>query len=914
MDFDLETIIKSKIIRPPVRKATLLRKRLHDLLVMSLDQKLTLISAPAGYGKTTLTSDWLNQMDFPIAWFSIDTLDNYPNRFLLYLINSLKNSKIQSSIEMGSKHPDPEYISLKSTFDHVFNSICDHTPFTIAVLDDYHLIQNPVIHEMVSYIIHNQPPLNINGPDGGKGVHWVIVTRQDPPFQLARWRLHQELSEIRINDLRFFREEIRIILNQIQGLELTADDIADLDNRTEGWIAGIQMAAISLKSQKAMDYTQFIQHFKGKNRLISDYLVEEVLEKQTEEIREFLIDTSILERLNGELCSAVTGNQNSFKILEVLERNNIFLNSLDDERIWYRFHQLFLDVLRYQFKLLPQERQNALHERAAVWFEENKYLDECLFHWLSIERYDQAARFIAKVSPSLLKRGQFMKVRDLVETIPEQIYEGWPWLPIYRAWACFMLKPDSVEYWLEMAERALDEASSVLTLDQSEIKEMRGNIAALHSYCAVRRGEIDAANKFAPVAMDLLPEHVNKVRGLVLLSIASVQFLKGQFSDALQVLLQSKVILIKGGNIGGAAEALNLMGEIKMIQGKLREASELFQEAIALGDSQNDSASFFTCTSYSGLGTILFEWGQVDKALKYLKQGYNASKSMGCVERVYCGTALVNAYLSLGDLELAEQYLCACDLFVASHIMNPWFDARLISSRILLLAARKNLSALQQLVLEVENRDDSENTINREMINLTYILACYRLGDLNSVIRMSNQLEPELETGKRWGRLTWVLAMKAAALNRLGNKKEALSEMTRCLNTCSPESYFRTFLDLGDPILEIASSLFQQKETNVHHPFLKKIINAFLSSNNENIHVSEKITHLKGLLEDPLTEQELRVLHLMMSDLNNNEIALALGVSVNTIKSHTAHIYEKLSVHNRIQAVTRARQLGLLNR
>lgn len=916
MDFDLKTIISTKITTPPKRGGMVDRSKLYEELNYNLSKKLTLVSAPAGYGKTTLVTKWIDGKTFPVAWLSLDELDNHPIRFFNYLMAAIMKSTGKENKAFQSIKLRNDEMSIDAIFNDVYQLFKDHSPYTVFVIDDYHIINNPVIHELFFFLLKNLPmSMSPSSDDEGQGIHWIILSRNNPPFQFSKWRLQNNIYEIQVENLRFTHEETTNFINYTHELSLNENEINLLEKVTEGWIAGLQMAVISFKDKKKLSLKTVIDQFVGKNRIVSEYLMEEVFSQQTNEIQQFLLQTSIVNRLSGDLAKCITLINNSHKILDLLEKKNLFVTALDDHGYWFRYHHLFSEFLKDQLNKDGNEKIKILHTRAAEWFDKQGLMEECLFHWLQAEKFDQAARYIARISPDLLNLGQFFMVRDMISELPLNEYEKWPWLPIYQAWVCFMFDPDSVEVWLEHASRMINDEEIKKDYDHQEINEMLGNIAALYSLLGVRLGEVNTTFHYAPIAINLLPKHVNKVRGLVYVALATAELLTGNLEKSLDIGKEAKQILLKGGNIGGSADVLYNMGEIKIIQGKFREAEELFREAISYSESKGEPFGMFTCGSYSGLGKVLFERNKVNEALPLLLKGYEFSKMMGISEQIYCATSLVDTYLNLGNLEIAEHYLYESELTKGNQRINPWHEGQLISSRILLLAAKKDLISIRKMTSDLFIDEVIKNEINKEIIYLVYTQACLNFGDFKSVLRMCEHLKENIVSGSRIYRLVKLLLLESLAYYKLNEITKAEESLSSALNISIDEDFQRLFIGFGNQMLELMTKLLPKmsvSRTKKGNIFTKKIMSALLSDGIREIEVTDlrDIQSLK-IGGEQLTAQEIKILKLIEAGQSNQEISETLDISINTVKTHISHLFQKLSVHNRVQAIAIGRKLGI---
>ena len=923
-------LIQTKIQQPPVRKDILARQGLYNKLSTGLDKRLTLVTAPAGYGKTTLVNTWLSQISYPVAWFTLDSHDNDPVRFLSYLIATLNHanlslnghlsSDMETSLRSRREVLTSELVPYEVLLSDILRELAKLEPFTILVLDDFHIITNPTIHSIIEFLLQNLPPPNLHPSNGGSGSHLVIISRSIPSFPLARWRLHGDLVEIDIDDLRISLSEADYILNHIQQMNLSPDSVSALTAHTEGWIAGLQLAALSMKGQKSRSQNQLIYQYKGNNRLIADYLIEEVLLQQSLEIQDFLLQTSILDRMCSDLCTAVTQNSNSQAILEALERNNGFVVPLDHERKWYRYHQLFSNVLVNRLKSYHPERFQNAHNKAAAWFEENNNLDDSLYHWFAIDDYERGAQLIDKHASYYLDIGEFSTVRRLLEAFPQWCFEEWPKLSINLAGVYINLQPEVVNSWIRIAERAVEKSIAENKYSQAEIDDMQGRIAGIHSSDAIRTGDLQRILTYAPQALKLLPENNTNVRGVALVSLSNVQFQENHIDRALEILFEANAVFRKGASYSGQTETLSLIGDIQSTQGKLHAAVRTFQEAISLDEQLPGRDIYFTGRSYSGLGSIQYEWNQLSEAQESLQRGYILSERMGCTDRVASAVPLVRFYLSQNDLESAARILQ--EFNPLGNICNvlPWFESQLISCWLMFFAISDDIQNFHRLALDRNIVCEVELDPIHEPEGMAYAYACYLMGDFQTASTMTSSLAKRMAEGGRIGRQIRMLALQAVSLKQQNNQNAQLV-IADSIRLSAQEGFIRTYLDFGDPMMKLIGSVSHSdkvEEYNLDSIYLGTLISSFISSTDQDLpqptisEFRQPKDIIQGMIIEPLTSREEKVLRLLVGELSNQEIAQELGISINTVKTHIANVYQKFGVHNRLEAANRARQIGIL--
>lgn len=915
-----DLIIKTKVQQPPLKQGVVLRQHLLTRLNQSLSKRLTLISAPAGFGKTTLVISWLKQLNLPTAWLSLDIQDSNPARFFTYLSSSISPDRSLAEDYFSHKLDIQNSTQIQSITEYPLQELSSLNPFRIIVLDDYHCISDPKIHEAMSYLLQNLPVAGDEYADSQTGCHFVIITRNDPPFPISRWRLRDEITEIRSADLRFSPDEIEQICNQIFHLKLSASDLHLLEERTEGWVAGLQLAGISLIGLQGEDVTTSIQQIKGNNKIISDYLIEEVLSQLDPETQTFLLQTSILERLNGELCDAVTLSTGGQSKLESLEKRNIFVVPMDNERNWYRYHQLFSDVLLHRLKGDPIYLVDELHRRAAYWFEKHGLIEDCLKHWMEIGEYDQAARVVSTAAPVILSHGQFYILKNLIESFPADAFSIFPWISIYRAWANYIMDIESVESWLVLAEQVLGNESVHKIHTQKEMNEMLGNIAAIRALCAARKGDPEAILLNAPKALDYLPIEIRRVRGLVLNATATGQYINLHLEEAIQTFLKSKEILVQGGNLGGAAEVITKVGEIQIIQGRLNQAEKTLAQSFALEGTIQGKKLSITCLSYSNLGKIYYEWNRIDEALDLLILGCEESKKMGLSEKVNCAVAYANVKLGLGEIDTAETLLSEYIHQIGSGNLATWNEKNLVSSWMELLAVQGRSNEYNRFIRSQDIKVCFPGDSIHEPVLISYAKSAYYLGEYQECIDIAGTLEKEMENGKRTGRQIQILALLVAAQMRIGDTTTALASLSKSIQLSAREGFIRTYLGYGDTLLDAFGLLIKSERINqdsLDENYITDVMHCFMGAPYiKSIQPVARSGMIKGIPRSNLqinifTEHEEKVLRLLLAGQSNRQMASELCVSINTVKKHINNIYAKLDVHSRFQASIRVKQLGI---
>ncbi len=656
-------LIATKLYTPIPRQGLVPRPDLLDRLSEGLKGKLTLISASSGYGKTTLMAEWLAQRgkDYPTAWVSLDEGDNDPVRFLSYLISALQNFQDElgqdtSAMMQGSQNPlDEANVSL------LINDLSTvATDFAIA-LEDYHVIERREIHQMMAFLLEHLP----------SQVHLVILTRSDPPFPLARLRARGELLEIRAKDLRFSRDDTITFLRDIAGLQLSEEDIQILLNRTEGWITGLQLAALSIQGRE--NPSEMISTFGGGHEYIVDYLIEEVLDRQPDNLKKFLLQTSILGRMNGPLCDTLTGQSDGEFTLEQLGKANLFVTSLGDGQRWYRYHHLFADVMNNRLQRFYPDQAPELHIRAAKWFEQNNLFSEAIEHALAGNDYLLAAEIVESQVEDLLKRGSLSTLFNWLNRLPPEIINAHPMLGIGIAWVNLLIgKLEHIENHLTIAEKNLE------NLDNSD--DLLGQIAAIRAYAAAQLGNLDQAIYQAQLAFELLPKDDLTVRCVVAFVLGGVYFMRQDIPDALTAMEEASQLGKRAGNIHLAVAALNAVGDVLKQQGKLRESEQTFYKAMQLGSGPSGKPLPITAGVHLNLAELRLAQKDFISARQFAMTGLEmAEKILNAEGQILCYLILAQVEHIGGNPGEARAALEKAKRLAATHQLPPGREEQIIA-------------------------------------------------------------------------------------------------------------------------------------------------------------------------------------------------------------------------------------------
>jgi LuxR family maltose regulon positive regulatory protein len=807
-----EPLIKTKLFIPPLRVDRVSRPRLFELLDAGSQRSLTLVSAPAGFGKTTLLASWVAHTNLPIAWFSIDEGDNDPARFIAYLIaalGSILSADLSEQFQAFAQSLQP---SIQPTLIQLINRMAEEREPFVLILDDFQFIHSQEVHKALAFLLEKIPT----------SMHLVIATRSDPPISLALLRARDQLVEIRMSELRFSPEETAGFLKQVMALRLSNEDVSALEARTEGWIAGLQMAALAIRlvasqlssEAGAMDsgqaVSQFIKTFSGSNRYILDYLGDEVLSRRSEETRKFLFQTSILERFSGPLCDAVTQTKGCQKILEELEKENLFVVPLDSERHWYRYHHLFADLLLYKLEETLSKRSESerealscleeLHSRAAGWLEKNQLLGEAIHHYLAAKKYDQAAVLIeAQTHLMILTTGQTYNLREWLAELPADLFQTRPRLLIAKAWTLILQDQfaealDQLEISRKVFQERQDaEADSVL----GEIALLRGALAEL------RTRDVEEMHTQGFLAWQKLPKENSMLRGLAAWLLGASDLFRGDIRPAEYYLSRAIQLCQAAGNTFITSVATLDLSHVRVEQGKYRQAYRLLtqtlQEMSSGGRHSHPSLGYL----YYGASQILLNWNELEEAERQLKLGIDLMAQGLPGEVLIMGTSILpHIKLAQGKrgeaLRLAEECLQRVETYPFPYV-PAMVKANLISFWIRMgdqdrIEAWYNNCGLTP--------DDPIRCVHEaEYITLAKVLIWMRRTE--DAIRILDKIHDLTRNQGRDGKRLHVLAIQAMALKQLKDLDPALKALETSLRLAQPEGYVRLYVEEGEPMEEL---------------------------------------------------------------------------------------------------------------
>jgi LuxR family transcriptional regulator, maltose regulon positive regulatory protein len=904
-----DALVTTKVRLPRTRQVLVPRPRLREALVRYEGRKLTLISAPAGFGKTTLLSEWLEDRSRDgrlVAWLSLEEADNDQALFLAYLVSALR-SDLGEGIGEGilAALRLPEFPRVEAIVGALINELADVRHEVTIVLDDYHVIHSGPVHEATSFLLEHLP----------ENVHLVISGRADPPIPFAKLRARDQVTEIRATELRFTTEEATVFLKGVMGLTLSAADVAALEEVTEGWIAALQLAALSMRDRE--DISGFVETFSGSNRHVLDFLAEEVLERQPAGMSEFLLKTSVLERMHAPLCDALTGRSDGQQMLERLEHDNLFVIALDDERRWYRYHHLFADVLRSRLQGEQPERIRELHHRAAAWYEQNGWTSEAVRHALAAQEHDRAADLVERVARKMWNRGEVMTLLSWLEALPEETKRRRPQLLLqYSAALLWAGRLDDVEPLVREIERAVGVSGEGRDEDlQSSADEplrrvLLGFLAAVRSWRAYLKGEPHGAIALAQRALELLPEEDVELRSFAAFRLAEAYRTADDLEAASAAFAETAELGRAAGHEYLVLRAMSRQAKLQMARGRLRKADHVLQRTLRFAVERGGDSLPATGEAYVAVGKLLYEWDELETAARRLKEGIRLAERMGQFD------TLVEGYVTLSRLEVAqdnteralESAREANSLAQRSGAGEAIVEAAAWNARLHL--TRNDSTAA---VLELE-RIAGVPAVSVSMVRESAQIARARLtvarGEHEEALRLLEGLRQSTEAAGRTGKLIEILTLQAVALWERNRREQAVGSLTRALALAEPEGYVRTLVDEGAKVGELLSAILEARQRG--HPDATRTPARYLTKLLA-IHAQESATPGAGeRLSEPLSERELEVLALVASGKSNLEIASSLFVSLSTVKTHINNLYRKLGARSRTQAIARARDLDLI--
>lgn len=910
-----EFVLATKLYMPPTRDDLISRAHLVERLQIGFQQSLTLLCAPAGFGKSTLLSAWARQTDHPVAWLSLDETDNEPVQFMRYFLAAIQTRHPDFGQDIASALQSTQSPPLQSLIPPLLNAIHAIPERFALVLDDYHLIESQPIHSALTFLLLHMPP----------SLHLVISSRADPPFPLSRLRVHGQLTEFRVADLRFSGQEIAHFFERGQTLQLNHEQLTVLETKTEGWVAGLQLAALSMSNRNAQQIDQFVTAFQGDHHYIFDYLAEEVLAQQAEEVRLFLLRTSILNHLNSSLCNALTEEENGQKMLERLARTNLFLIPLDEQRHWYRYHHLFADFLcqQLEWEVGPKEIKR-LHQTAGEWYKLERLDNEALSHFLAAEDFEAAVLLIEENRLDLLMRGEWQRLSSWLEQLPSALRLGRLGLLLAETWCrLFEAKLEAVAesvQKIEELDKHLPELAS--ELDRSALTGLTGELAAIRSKLYLWQNDHQKAIEAAQQALTHLANDNQFLRAHVTLDLGYSYRAQDQFNAAHKAFAEAnRLYQAAGGNTYITQIVLNSQADLYHRQGQLHHAIEIHQKAIQLATKGQDRTSPLAGLAYMGLGRVRYEWNELNLAKQQFMTALELNQRMGLL------TVISTNLIALAYVDQAQHKPEAAQQKMEEALQcvqegHPHIKAITTAHQARLWLRQGNLAAAigwaDASGLPFDGDLNEFNIIPYLSLIRVRIAQGHRQENAQLLQEIADLLErwlPQTDSANRRRRtieLSILGALSLAALNQVDAtsdlRQRSLAHLAQALTLAKDGGYIRLFVDEGSPMTALLQQIAIQ---GVTIPYVTKLTTAFLPT-----HQTSSATRFSGpavtALAEPLSKRELEIMRLVADGLTAPQMAAKLIISVHTTRTHLKNIYRKLEVNSRVQAVEKVRSLDLL--
>jgi LuxR family maltose regulon positive regulatory protein len=910
------------------------RPRLNALLGKSLKYPLTLVSAPAGFGKTTLLSIWVRSLQTSqllVVWLSLDEEDNDPQLFWMYVLAALERQRPGHFGPLLGSLQSSQVPSLKSVLTALINLLLENGQHVVLILDDYHVITNPEIHTTISYLVHHIPPQS----------HLILATRSDPPLPLTQWRARQQMLEVRTQQLRCTTEETGKFFQEAMGVQLPERMIKEVVAHTEGWLVSLQLLGLALPKQ--VDPQSLLEEIRGDQRYILDYLTEEVLYQQLQEVQMFLLSTCILEQLSASLCDAVTEQKNSRQMLQLLERANLFLTSLDSKREWYRYHALFAEALRSQLERTYGDLVPILHNRASHWYAQHSQMTQAILHAFKAHQWHWAADLIEQVHLPLSSlawgtgRHAPVLLKQWLAQLPSDIMACRPRLCLTCVHLLWMITPDPLlQAWLDAAKTTLMASlkSQMPVADTShpspipqarqEQMDLLGEILGFQAFLLSHTADGQAAFILVEQAQAFLSAE-NAVMHVIVALAKSIASYSSSANDAVAAIENGYQSVLLAQVAGLPALAINMMAmtALHLIgAGRLHEADQVTKQAILLDTQSGGSRLPEVGWVTPFRAEILREWNDLASAHSLATEAISLCEqaiSLPSLSFLYGGyVVLGRVCLSCGDLD------AACTFLQQAEQIGKGMNQQIY------LQIHSHFTTIEQVRLWLASGEMDQATRWIEELNVTEqhltpfarerqeVARAHILLAKDQPIAALQCLDPVCQratAGQRWGHVIEIRLLQALAHQRLHEEPQALVALSEAVRLGEPEGYLRSFVEEGEAMVVLLCKLREKQRKVGPTPYLDRVLAAFPKSSQMSTSPSKRMAKQTQSqpLREPLSERELQVIKLMAKGTSNQEIAQELVIVVDTVKRHVGHIFAKLGVKNRVQAVRQAQKLGLLD-
>jgi LuxR family maltose regulon positive regulatory protein len=914
-----DALLATKLRVPPARRGLIPRPRLEDRLTEALAGELTVVSAPAGFGKTALLAEWARRSGRPVAWLSLDAGDNDPVRFWRHVAAALGGVREGVAQRLAPLLGPPSPRSFEAVVTTLVNEFVVAADELALVLDDYHLIDSQAVHRSLVFLLEHLPA----------GLRLALACRSDPPLPLARLRARGELAELRTAELRFTLDEATALLREAVGADLPVDAVAALEARSEGWVAGLQLAALSLRGRE--DVAGFVAAFSGSHRYVLDYLAEEVLDRQPEQVRTFLLETSVLGRLCGALCDAVTGGTGGQRLLETIERANLFLTPLDEVRGWWRYHQLFADLLRVRLEQERPERLPELHRAAARWCDHRGLADEAIQHAVAAGDVASAARMVERYIGGMPAGGETATAARWLGALPPELVRERPRLCVACAYGAVVRgRADALEDWLDAADRALSAVTGGEPADDEAGPspddwaagwqgDVPGIVAVLRADLACLRGDADRTIRLARQVLTRVPAVDPIKRFLAGWILARADWLRGDLAEAERALAD----LV--GTVRAANEYFLTMtvywelGRVQYARGRLSAALDTCRQALTVGAEAGNLALPALGIAQLGVAAVRCERGELTAALELTTEGMSRVRQLAGSRLEAEGlVVLARVREALGDRAGAMAAVTEAERAGPSpDVVDLFNPAPAAQARLLLAQGQLAEAAAWAAARGLDAGDSLGYPREREYMVLARLLLDW--GEPERARRLLERLSAAAAAQRRTGSLIELGALRARALAACGDQAAALTALAEALTLAWPEGYVRVFADEGAPLAGLLDQVIAGRRRGtaqaprVPGDYLGRVRAAFGPGDAHAAGPAPgSVPAVAAGLAEPLTDRELEVLGLLAAGMANKQIAAELVVALDTVKKHVSHVLGKLGAANRTQAVARARELGLV--
>ena len=895
-------MLLTKLHIPPTGNKIVHRSELSEKLNVGLSRKLILVSAPAGFGKTTVVSDWIDQNKVPAAWFSIDTGDNDPADFLGYIISGIQSIHKEFGLSALKLLNSPNKPSVESIASLLINEILNINKDFLLVLDDFHLIKNNEVLILVTYLLEHIPG----------NIHIVILTRSDPALSLSRLRSQHQLVELRSSDLSFSANDISVLFNKKLKLGLSIDDVYSLETKTEGWIAGLQLTALSMQGRE--DISGFIQDLKGDNRYIMDYLMEEVLKIQTDGIKEFILQTSILEQMSAPLCNSVLNRNDSQQVIETLEKNNMFVIPLDNERNWYRYHHLFADLLKQRLQLRDKAAIIELHNKAIEWYKNNAMPLFAIEHAIVTENFEKSIQYLGEIVEEMWKNGQHAAILKYGDMLPDELINTNPEFCLYYSWILITTgQIQKAEPFLASAKKItkkiIDDRDATIEIINLNSK-LLGKISVALAYLNIFTMSSDIVLEYSQTAMKYLSKEDSLWLGWIWYSVGMAEMTKGNLKQGTIALQNSLENCKKSNNLYliSTVAAIIAYHEQKLghYRASFKHCSDIIKYMKVNGYSQIAKAEW----TYSGLFTMMAViqciWTDFDGALENVKTAYALCKNQKNIGQKIIAL-LAYSYILYAREEKTEALnrLAELEEVMKKYKVSPFTTDTYIGWKIRILIDSDQLGEANNFALENGLGLNKKISYKEEHSYIFYIRLLLAQNKFNEADSMLSDLYSQVHSGNRIETLVYLKILYALMYKMTGNQEKAVSSLIEAMEFAADENmlyYFLFDLNFTNDLFKEVFKIHANSKTNIPKKFIDDLKVAL-----------EKRKNLKKInLESIISTRELDTLILIAQDLSNQEIADKLFISLNTVKTHLKNIYLKLEVANRAKAVAKARELGII--